>query len=56
MNYKNWPIAKQIGVLSLLLTIVVFSVLGSISYFTAAKVLEEKAFRRCTTKCKALLT
>ncbi|QLE86205.1 methyl-accepting chemotaxis protein [Shewanella sp. Scap07] len=42
MNYKNWPIAKQIGVLSLLLTIVVFSVLGSISYFTAAKVLEEK--------------
>ncbi|WP_394200639.1 methyl-accepting chemotaxis protein [Shewanella waksmanii] len=42
MNYKNWPIAKQIGVLSLLLTILVFSVLGSISYYTAAKVLEEK--------------
>lgn len=42
MNYKNWPIAKQIGVLSLLLTIFVFGILSSISYLTAANVLEEK--------------
>lgn len=43
MNYKNWPIAKQIGTLSLILTIIVFAIISSVSYFTAAKVLEEKA-------------
>lgn len=43
MNYKNWPIAQQIGALALILTILVFGVIGSISYLTAANVLEEKA-------------
>jgi methyl-accepting chemotaxis protein len=43
MNYKNWPIAQQIGVLAFILTLAVFSILGSISYITAANVLEEKA-------------
>ncbi|WP_076410811.1 methyl-accepting chemotaxis protein [Shewanella sp. UCD-KL12] len=42
MNYKNWPIAKQIGTLALLLTVFVFGILSSISYLTAANVLEEK--------------
>ncbi|MCE9679242.1 methyl-accepting chemotaxis protein [Shewanella sp. AS1] len=43
MNYKHWPIAKQIGVLSFILTLVVFCVLSSISYITASNVLKEKA-------------
>ena len=42
MNYKNWAIAKQIGVLAFALTLVVFSILGSISYITAANVLKDK--------------
>lgn len=43
MNYKNWPIAKQIGTLALILTITIFSLIGSITYFTSSQVLEEKA-------------
>jgi len=43
MNYKNWPISQQIGVLALILTVLVFGVIGSITYLTAADVLEEKA-------------
>ena len=42
MNYKNWPIAKQIGLLALLLTIVVFGFLGCVSYLTASDVLRDK--------------
>ncbi|MPY24967.1 methyl-accepting chemotaxis protein [Shewanella psychropiezotolerans] len=42
MNYKNWPIAKQIGTLASILTVVVFGILSSISYLTAANVLEDK--------------
>ncbi|GIU45946.1 methyl-accepting chemotaxis protein [Shewanella colwelliana] len=42
MNYKHWPIAKQIGVLAFVLTVFVFGILSSVSYITAAKVLEEK--------------
>ncbi|QYJ88795.1 methyl-accepting chemotaxis protein [Shewanella halotolerans] len=42
MNYKNWPIAKQIGALALILTVVVFAILSSVSYITAANVLEDK--------------
>ncbi|QYJ85090.1 methyl-accepting chemotaxis protein [Shewanella mesophila] len=42
MNYKNWAIAKQIGVLAFALTLIVFSILGSISYITAANVLKDK--------------
>lgn len=43
MNYRNWPIAKQIGTLSFILTIIVFSVIGSISYLSAANALKDKA-------------
>ena len=42
MNYKNWPIAKQIGMLALLLTIVIFGFLGCVSYLTASDVLKDK--------------
>ncbi|MCG9697194.1 methyl-accepting chemotaxis protein [Shewanella sp. Isolate11] len=42
MNYKNWPIAKQIGTLAFVLTIVVFSIISSVSYITAAGVLKHK--------------
>ncbi|MBE7213834.1 methyl-accepting chemotaxis protein [Shewanella benthica] len=43
MNYKHWPIAKQIGALALILTILVFGVTGSVSYLAAADELEVKA-------------
>ncbi|KFZ36555.1 chemotaxis protein [Shewanella mangrovi] len=43
MNYRNWPIAKQIGTLSFILTIVVFGVIGSISYISASNALRDKA-------------
>ncbi|MGS0682856.1 methyl-accepting chemotaxis protein [Shewanella sp. 125m-7] len=42
MNYKNWPIAKQIGVLALLLTVLIFGFLGCVSYLTASDVLKDK--------------
>lgn len=43
MNYKHWPIAKQIGTLAFILTILVFAVLSSISYITASNEIESKA-------------
>ncbi len=43
MNYKHWPIAKQIGTLAFILTILVFAVLSSISYLTASNEIETKA-------------
>lgn len=43
MNYRNWPIAKQIGTLSFILTIVVFGLIGAISYKSAANALRDKA-------------
>ena len=43
MNYKNWPVAKQIGLVAFILTIIVFGILGSISYISASNVLTEKA-------------
>ncbi|MBO2632195.1 methyl-accepting chemotaxis protein [Shewanella algae] len=43
MNYRNWPIAKQIGTLAFVLTILVFGILSSISYLTASSTLKEKA-------------
>lgn len=42
MNYKHWPVAKQIGVLAFILTIIVFSIISSVSYITASNVLEQK--------------
>ncbi|MEZ9596541.1 methyl-accepting chemotaxis protein [Shewanella sp. 10N.261.52.F9] len=42
MNYKNWPIAKQIGMLALLLTVLIFGFLGCVSYLTASDVLRDK--------------
>ena len=42
MNYKNWPIAKQIGTLAFILTVIVFGVLSSISYLSAADTLKDK--------------
>ncbi|QSX32752.1 methyl-accepting chemotaxis protein [Shewanella avicenniae] len=43
MNYRNWPIAKQIGTLSFILTIIVFGVIGTISYVSASHALRDKA-------------
>ncbi len=43
MNYKNWPVAKQIGFVTFFLTIIVFSALGITSYLSANNVLTEKA-------------
>ena len=42
MNYKHWPIAKQIGALAFILTLVIFSLLSFISYKAASNVLEAK--------------
>ncbi|MGL5468807.1 MAG: methyl-accepting chemotaxis protein [Shewanella sp.] len=42
MNYKNWPIAKQIGTLAFVLTLLVFCILGTLSYKSASNVLEDK--------------
>lgn len=43
MNYRNWPIAKQIGTLSFILTIVVFGLIGAVSYKSASTALRDKA-------------
>ncbi|MFT5788665.1 MAG: methyl-accepting chemotaxis protein [Shewanella sp.] len=43
MNYKHWPVAKQIGLVAFIVTIIVFGALGSTSYFSASNVLTEKA-------------
>lgn len=50
MNYKNWPIAKQIGTLALILTVIIFSVIGFITYLTSSQVLEEKAISAMQTQ------
>lgn len=42
MNYKNWPIAKQIGALAFILTLIIFCILSTLSYKSASNVLEEK--------------
>lgn len=42
MIFRFWPIAKQIGALALVLTVIVFSVLGVITYTQASKILEDK--------------
>ena len=42
MNYKNWPIAKQIGALAFILTLIIFCILSTLSYKSASNVLEDK--------------
>ncbi|MCK7632978.1 MULTISPECIES: methyl-accepting chemotaxis protein [unclassified Shewanella] len=42
MNYKNWPIAKQIGALAFFLTLIIFSILSTLAYKAASNVLEDK--------------
>ncbi|MEZ9140350.1 MULTISPECIES: methyl-accepting chemotaxis protein [unclassified Shewanella] len=43
MNYRNWSITKQITYFSLALTILVFGIISSVSYFSSSNVLKEKA-------------
>lgn len=43
MNYRNWPIAKQIGILAFVLTVLVLGAVGTISYKTAATALKDNA-------------
>ncbi|QUN06812.1 methyl-accepting chemotaxis protein [Shewanella yunxiaonensis] len=43
MNFRNWPIAKQIGTLAFILTVLVFGIVGVFSYKTAAQALKDKA-------------
>ncbi|MCL1051213.1 methyl-accepting chemotaxis protein [Shewanella abyssi] len=43
MKYKNWPVAKQIGFVTFILSIIVFGALGMTSYISASNVLTEKA-------------
>lgn len=43
MNYRSWSIAKQITCFSLVLTVVVFSIISSVSYFSSSDVLKTKA-------------
>ncbi|NKF50177.1 methyl-accepting chemotaxis protein [Shewanella sp. WXL01] len=42
-NYKSWPLAKQIGSLALLLSVIVFSLMSLVSYMTSSQVLTDKA-------------
>ncbi|MFQ6370275.1 methyl-accepting chemotaxis protein [Shewanella sp. YIC-542] len=48
MNYRNWPIAKQIGTLAFILTVLVLGIVGTISYHTAATALKDKALSAMT--------
>ncbi|MGM8892063.1 Cache 3/Cache 2 fusion domain-containing protein, partial [Psychrobacter sp. 1Y1] len=52
MNYKNWPIAKQIGMLALLLTVLIFGFLGCVSYLTASDVLRDKGISAMQAQTK----
>lgn len=45
MNYKNWPIAKQIGALAFILTLIIFCILSTLSYKSASNVLEDKGIK-----------
>jgi methyl-accepting chemotaxis protein len=45
MNYKNWPIAKQIGSLAILSSIVIFTAMSWFSYQSASTVLHDKAIQ-----------
>ncbi len=54
MNYKSWPIAKQIGVLAFFLTFVVFSILSTLSYKAASNVLEDKGITAMKAEMQSL--
>jgi len=43
MNYKNRPVATQIGLVAFIVTMIIFSLLGSISYRSASHALSKKA-------------
>lgn len=43
MNFRHWPIAKQISVLSFILSLCVFSIVGISSYFFAKSMLTSKS-------------
>lgn len=43
MNYKNWPIAKQIGALAFLLSLCIFSIVGVSSYMVATAIFTDKS-------------
>lgn len=43
MNFRNWPIAKQIGALAFILSLCVFSIVGASSYFSAKTILTNKS-------------
>ncbi|WP_351088377.1 methyl-accepting chemotaxis protein [Shewanella sp. S1-49-MNA-CIBAN-0167] len=45
MNYKNWPISKQIASLVILLSIIIFSAMSWFSYLSATTVLHDKAIQ-----------
>jgi len=45
MNYKNWPISKQIGSLVVLSSVIIFTAMSCFSYLTASTVLHDKAIK-----------
>ncbi|MBT1444916.1 methyl-accepting chemotaxis protein [Shewanella sp. JM162201] len=54
MNYKEWPLAKQIGVLATALTLTVFSVMGYIAYSSASHALQTKGVEAMVAKSEAV--
>ncbi|PTA50826.1 methyl-accepting chemotaxis protein [Shewanella morhuae] len=54
MNYKHWPIAKQIGALAFFLTLIIFSILSTLSYKAASNVLEDKGISAMNAEISAL--
>ncbi|QYJ74154.1 methyl-accepting chemotaxis protein [Shewanella sp. FJAT-52076] len=54
MNYKEWPLAKQIGILATLLTLVVFALMGLIAYKSASNALQQKGTHAMSSKADAV--
>ncbi|WP_372870472.1 methyl-accepting chemotaxis protein [Shewanella sp.] len=54
MNYNQWSLAKQIGVLTTVLTFLVFSLLGVIAYQSASSTLERKGMAAMSAKSDAV--
>ena len=54
MNYKNWPIAKQIGALAFILTLTIFGILSTVSYKAASNVLEDKGMSAMKSEMRAV--
>ncbi|WP_315903027.1 methyl-accepting chemotaxis protein [Shewanella phaeophyticola] len=53
MNYKNWPISKQIGSLALLCSIVIFALMSFFSYKTASTTLNNKAINAISAQMQS---